>query len=371
VNPADRSTTLSVSLLDGGVTVTIDDADLKRWLIEVTTPFLLLGPEQPGLPAFSISVSPAAPSLGGRSLGHRACFALDTEVTSLPARQGPSWLELEFAQQGVLYRLGTEVIEVGPLHPDANLRNYAYVALRELLTAQVLRPDRLQLHAAAVALEGRVALLMGGRGAGKTTTLLHLLSSGAVALVANDRVLASSTNAGWRIDGIPTMVRVRPGTLALLPGVLGSAPLGRSLHLHEGELATATEAQLALAPGLGPALSLRQMARFTDSPVAGPGLLGAMAFLSVDQQAAGFTLRRLGRSEALGALGAVRYGLSTEPRPATVFERRLGRTAPGPSDPEALEAVIAATPCFELTIGPAQLARRGAAGELAEALLCP
>lgn len=88
------------------------------------------------------------------------------------------------------------------------------IVLRSLLVEIALRAGGVLRHAAMLSVDGNSVALLGGKGAGKTSTLLGLLSRGAI-LVSNDKVLVH----GSTVWGLPQAIRISPFVAAhsLLP----------------------------------------------------------------------------------------------------------------------------------------------------------
>jgi hypothetical protein len=92
--------------------------------------------------------------------------------------------------------------------------------LRELALARMPGGRYLQLHAAALGNADGGLILCGDRRAGKTSLLLHLLRSGRLDFISNDRAIAFvSTDGDVMARGMPTVVSIRAGTCGLLPGL--------------------------------------------------------------------------------------------------------------------------------------------------------
>ncbi|MGQ0773158.1 MAG: hypothetical protein ACT4NY_01860 [Pseudonocardiales bacterium] len=105
------------------------------------------------------------------------------------------------------------------------LRLVRGVAVRVLLAA-----GWVPLHAACVLTPAGAVCLLGGRGSGKTTALLHLLTgaAGPVALVANSLVFLSP-DGPVQVGALPTAIGLRAPTIALFPalrGLTGDAGVG-------------------------------------------------------------------------------------------------------------------------------------------------
>lgn len=119
-------------------------------------------------------------------------------------------------------------------------------------------PETINLHASAVALDGRGALLLGASGAGKSGLALRLMALGA-RLVADDRVLLRRgpegllASAPAALSGLIEargvgLLRAEPLAQALLAIAvdLDAAPAARMPHPRE---ITLLDAQLELISG--------------------------------------------------------------------------------------------------------------------------
>ncbi|HEX8454705.1 MAG TPA: hypothetical protein VF647_21675 [Longimicrobium sp.] len=112
---------------------------------------------------------------------------------------------------------GTRTLRVhGPARAAADLAAHTVEALRrEYLEAH----GWACLHAASVEIAGRAWLLVGDKGAGKTTLQLALLDAGA-RLLSADRTWVAAGAAGPAARRGPGALRVTGHTLALVPGVV-------------------------------------------------------------------------------------------------------------------------------------------------------
>jgi hypothetical protein len=361
-----------VRLVDGGTVLRCDRDDMAAWLREMMAPavdFL------PGGPAAASVVVQAEPVLGPApsATGSQPCFAVDTKVEFLPSSGtagGATPLRLEHYDKTVSYAIDGDQVTIAPSGPAPDLRVATFMAVRELAVAQALAqaPPILQLHAAGFACAGRVALLTGPRGAGKTTTLSHLTASSGYAIVTNDRALAFPGADGWEVRGVPTIVGIRSGTMELLPHVFAGAA-ERTVHLTCDEIPASAAAERRIKPGRVPSMTLAQMARRVGAPLAAGGRLASISVVRIDETVPTFALRLLDPPEAEEAIYPLRFGRLTEPRPLTVFETMLGRTAPPPFDRALLRRLAAAVPCLEVRVGRGLLESPTAGGELAAALL--
>jgi energy-coupling factor transporter ATP-binding protein EcfA2 len=128
---------------------------------------------------------------------------------------------------------------------------YVSLALEEALGTMVL-------HAAATLDQGACYLILGEKGAGKTTTLLHLVQDHDHRYFSGDKVLVSQQAAGMLIRGWPDYPHVGVGTLQRFPSFARAC--GVALTQPDGTARPASQKEL-----LDPA-TVRQALQCTDRP---------------------------------------------------------------------------------------------------------
>jgi hypothetical protein len=92
--------------------------------------------------------------------------------------------------------------------------------LRELSKWLLLEQGWLPVHSACAAKNGRTICVTGGKGSGKTSTLLNLLARNDCDLVAVDKFLIREAGAHLEVCGIPGKIGIRVGTAIVQPQVL-------------------------------------------------------------------------------------------------------------------------------------------------------
>jgi hypothetical protein len=92
--------------------------------------------------------------------------------------------------------------------------------LRALNKWLLLEQGWIPMHSACAAKNGRTICVTGGKGAGKTSTLLNLMARNGCDLVAVDKFLIRDGGAGLEICGIPGKIGIRVGTAVVQPQVL-------------------------------------------------------------------------------------------------------------------------------------------------------
>jgi hypothetical protein len=360
---------LAVSLLSGVTAVECDSAAMATWLGEMLGPAFDLSASGPADVSVVISSEPVrGPTPAARWT--EPCFALDTQVQMLPASRAGSVLRIDHDEKMTAYFIGPRRVTIAPVGPSPDVRIAAFLALRELAVGLALATPRLQLHVSGFAADGAVALLTGAKGAGKTTTLAHLAASTGSSVVTNDRAIVSSGQGSWQVRGVPTIVGLRAGTRAGLPGLLEDVT-ERTVHLTSRELAGSAEPDRRVKPGHVPAMSLAQLARRVGSPLVAGGRPASLGVLRIDDSVGTFALRPMAVAEAERVLYDQRFGVVTEPRPPTVFELLLGRKDPPVFDRALLRRLVSDVPCIEVRMGHGLLKSEEAAQDLAAALLNP
>jgi hypothetical protein len=338
--------TFAVESFGGRVRVACDDLALSEWLREVLAPgFAEVAPRADDI---AVVIADREPATGSGPATLAPCFALDDQVVHLPGRRSGA-LVVDDEGAGAQYLVGHRSVRLWAVTGAASLRLPAFRIVRELLIADARTAPVVQLHTSAVAVESGVVVFAGPKGAGKTTVLAHVAASTGAPVVANDRVMLRRRPSGWQVRGVPTIVRVRPGTIEALP------------HLF------ASVAWVGDSPE-GPMLNLPAFARAVGVPLAAGGPAIRLALLTRNDHTDAFAVRLLPPDEAARRLAPARFGALTEPRPPTVFEEALGYAAAPEDDPGLLGALAREVPCVELRVGPRLLASAGAGRDLLGAL---
>ncbi|HET8655592.1 MAG TPA: hypothetical protein VFL93_08780 [Longimicrobiaceae bacterium] len=100
---------------------------------------------------------------------------------------------------------------------DVTLGDVAAPLLGPVLGCVLRRRGATCLHGAALAVDGRAIVLLGVKGAGKSTTALALVRQGAT-LLADDITVLSETASGPSVLAGPARLRLRPEPVAALCG---------------------------------------------------------------------------------------------------------------------------------------------------------
>lgn len=146
------------------------------------------------------------------------CFTLDGRFETFPGGE-TSGGELLIALErfGLMLRVSAvkDEYELAAESERSKLRLGLMRVVREVATVRALRSGALPLHGAACALAGGAVGFLGRKTAGKSTALIHALQNPAAQFVTNDRFFVRGTGNGWSIHGMPTIIKIRSGTLEL------------------------------------------------------------------------------------------------------------------------------------------------------------
>lgn len=347
-----------------------DDVAAARWLEEFLVPWLDPTDAGPWDHCVRLTVSDSAYTTLEREAARRvlepvAGFALDQEALVLRGWRASGAWHLFDAERECFYRLRKGEVDIVTRPGNRSARLALMRTVRELATTRArLRRGCLDLHAAAFEVGGRAVLVVGPKEAGKTTLLIHALTSLGAGLVANDRVLVEIGEGGTTARGIPTAVRIRPGTLAGHPELrAGDRPGERPLLYHRGErgeVLPAVSDTLTLSPS--------QVARRLGVPSVARAPLGTVVGVEVDPRCASWSLEVLDTAAGDALLRAGLYGGDGDARGDTIFEQQLGRVRPA-AMATATRNVTTALPVLRCRLGGDAYRARVGGRTLLEALV--
>jgi hypothetical protein len=298
------------------------------------------------------------------------CFVLDGRAVAHPEWRAAGQERVVFDESyGAFYCVGPGSGDVRVLTDGGSARTRVALmrVVRELAMAASVEGGALLLHAAAYALGEQGVVLAGPKGAGKTTLLLGALAAGAARFVTNDRVVVRLEDGVARGRGLPTIVTILPGTLAMLPDV--GARLRRRSWRHD---LTIAETAMAGPPGesVGRAASLSpaQLCVAIGAAAQAEARLARIVFPCVDPHADGIRLEPLDDATAVRRLIGALFAAGLPGRVSEVFS---ANGQPRVIDPAVLrhqcEELAARVPCYLGRLGPQGCAGRGVARALLEA----
>jgi len=201
-------------------------------------------------------------------------------------------------------------------------------AVRDRTSACLPDLAALVVHGAALAWKGGSVVIAGAKEAGKTTLLLHLLTTSEAALVANDRSTLRVSNGAVIVRGMPTIVSVRGRSLDFLPHL--AERFRRSRYHHRLSFAESQD-DAGTAPAGEPTgwsltptqlVSLLEVTRSPEVPLSGillPRQTG---------RAGGVALRLIPREEVPASLHRMAFSSGSTPFVAPVLEQAVTDTVP-------------------------------------------
>lgn len=159
----------------------------------------------------------------------------------------------------ILSQSSTEAHAFGP----SASATVACAAIRLIVRSHLARLGGLVLHAAAVAIGSGAFLLLGAKGAGKSTVQLALMARLGAGYVASDRCFVFAAGEGVQVSGWPSRFRVASSSLALVPTALRTASARSPIEKHEFG---AVDVALSLGVPLPAVLGLAGLIHVDRSP---------------------------------------------------------------------------------------------------------
>lgn len=296
----------------------------------------------------------------GAAGGHCQALMLDTRTVDLPRwnAEGNGLVLYDDAHR-LFYRVSDQHIELVAETAHADQRLDLMRVVRELAMGVAQVQGHRFLHASAFARHGRAAIITGRRKAGKTSLLTYVLSQSPADYLSNDRLLVrpdtTTTNLrGITLRGMPTIVSIRDGTLALFPGM--GADIARRGYRSRASLADTQEPgrlqHIPVKPE-GAGVTPRQFCALWQREPVAQAQAAALLFPQRTGLPGGLTLRRLEPDEAESRLREGLFGHIGPDRLSevfTVFPPRL-TCGQAPDDAGLCRRLAAAVPAWECQLG--------------------
>lgn len=283
------------------------------------------------------------------------CFALDGSVLALPLRrEAGGALVVRDEQFETFYRIehAARRVEVLAQRDRAALRTPLMRIVREIAMNHARRRGELFVHAASIAYGGRGALFCGVKNAGKTTLLVHAMTALGAGCLGNDRAVVTFDDPIPCVRGMPSIVSVRPATLALLPDL-------RDRLQASGYHSRATLAEVAAGTAPPPVsfadgrvgLTPLQLARLTDSTPVAEATAHAIAFPSVTGRPGPLRVRPLDAAIAAERLARSVWDGSHLNRIASALDFERDAPLVAPSLAERCARLVARVRAYEIELG--------------------
>lgn len=275
----------------------------------------------------------------GPAGGDVVCFEMDAGALRLPLwHDDPGWRTVR-GDDDILLRVSParRRVELLADRPGFGVRLLLLRTVRELACRAAVADGGALLHAAAFDLDGQAILLAGPKRAGKSSVLLFALRQAGGAYIGNDRVLLRPDGrSGVLARGVPTIISLREGSLALFSGVRDQ--LRRRAFHSFITLDEARDRETSPPPeptdgrfGITPA----QLCALAGCAATGEAPATALLFPTVRDDPGPLRLEALDTREATRLAAAARFGSTSQ---GTI-----------PADPAAL---LARVPAFRCCVGP-------------------
>jgi hypothetical protein len=340
------------------IDVEADDPNTASWLTEFLTPWFEVGASGNG--EFTVRLTCSASTFA--VLEHRhataiprsvACFALDTQVISLPgwpADDGGT--VIADSRYACFYRVSGRTIEVVSRPQVRRGRVGLMRVVRELAAARMREQTSiLDIHSAAFVVGGQAVLLVGPKGAGKTTLLVSVLASRQASLLANDRVFVDAGRYPHQAFGMPTLASLHEGTLQLFP-ILRRGLAGRPSWMRATEPESpdsgAREGDNVQTVYVSPTRLAQQL----DAPTVREGPITAIVFPEIASAADVWSVDPVDPADGASRLRECLYGIRSRPRARTIFEDLVDSRADRSNDQAGLvDRLATQIPLFRCRVG--------------------
>lgn len=381
--PSDSAITLCAPGF--AVVVTCERRGALDWLAEFVGPWLVVADPPAEPPGLEVELSldlrrwrtlrRSARQMSAEA--HEiACFVTDTRVIRHPVVLDPNgrrWIRDD--ELNVLYGPADKGarISIVAARDDAAARVALMRVVRESWMVARRRAGAAVLHAAAADLGGMGVAIAGPKRSGKTTTLLHLLLARDARFVSNDRLsIWLDGREAPLAEGIPTVIALRAGTIALMPRL--AARLAEDRARFERTIAElGRDRGREPSPGDDRDLSPAQLARVTGRPAQASVRLRAILF-PVSETAGPAWLEPLAPETAARELAACRLaaafpGASPEAMiPVDVPAGDPAREVAGIDTLATIGIVARMVPAFRIRVDPGLLPSQRDAERLWRAL---
>lgn len=279
-------------------------------------------------------------------------------------------LESHTAEHAVLSR-GHDVTVVLGTVTDRAVRSPMRV-LREAFHRSEEERGSVVMHAASCAVGNSAALIVGGKGAGKTTTLMTGCLVGQAGYLGNDRIVIPPEDAGWHVVGFPMVCRVHPGTIGRHPRLTALALNPAALSRPQDQVFHAGHADIdrlrgAAGPDTKLELTTTEIRERLGVPVRDRANLTCIVFPDVTSSSHGARMTPVPTHESWRRLidQCLTPDDDTWVEPWLV-ERRRSRREMRDLAAARLKRLAQTVPAFELSYGHGETDTRGAADLLVE-----
>ena len=290
------------------------------------------------------------------------CFTLDGHFQAHEFQQSDSHCLIACDRKRAIFyvadKLNCLVRILGPV--DGHRCRMPLVrVVRELATVHSLSAGHLHCHGAAFAIGDQAIVLAGVKCSGETSALIHSLHRSATRFITNDRLFMQCDEERPLVHGMPTIFRIRPKTLELLPFFgrrYRSQPYDFRETLKESEQRFSARRKRLFGKHDFPIrLAVAQFCGLMDVPATGEATLGAIVFPQITPDVKSVHIERLFPQVAADKLFNESLLTASSPqRPAAAFRRADESSV---LSDEAVrrqcERIAFQVPCYACVIGAA------------------
>lgn len=346
----------------------------QQWLREFLEPWFERGDQSPRV-RVRMRVDPlefARLCRQGTSGREASTFMMDTRVIRHPVLRDSAGRNLRLLDErhSLIFQRVGGAIDIICRAPDPGARLRLMRVIRELAMGAAQRAGGRFLHAAALTVGGRGLVIAGPREAGKTSLLTYLLSSLDAGFLSNDRLLVPPGEGSVRLQGMPTIVSIRDGTLSMLPELqraLDADAYWSRLTLEECRDGFTHPGRRSRQGRTG--ISPAQYCRLMGCTPQREGIAAAMLFPQQTGRPGGISLRALEPAEMRHRLPDALFGHIGPHSLSEVFTPEIDFPARAPSDRELFDRLSRNVPGFVCTLGTDAYSSPEGARHLQEKLL--
>lgn len=276
----------------------------------------------------------------------RPCFAFDTTVMELPSWNTSTGIAFDDGDRAAVFTVRPGRVDVAGCSSTVGWRYTLLMIVSEMIATHA-RARQLDLHAATSVIGNEGYVLVGPKGAGKTTVSLHLASTGGARLMSNDRTFLEPGASGAVIArGLPTGLRLRPDTVRELPALHVNQPwtellpIWRLAELYAFDRTWPDGAELLLSPAQ--VADRLGVGRTAEAPVR------ALLFPELDPHLAGVAATRMATPDVERSLAQNVFGRGLGDRDPTIFE--FGRPVVTP--PDVVTKIASSVDAYRVRLGP-------------------
>ena len=289
------------------------------------------------------------------------CFTLDGSFTSHEVlhRQDTTVIVRD-QNRGIIYKIDAVQSRISIVGlPNRRIQRMSVArVIRELATVHCLNSGQLHCHGAAFAINGKAIVLAGVKCAGKTSNLIHATNDPAAQFISNDRLFLQTDCDEPVVRGMPTIFKVRPKTLELLPD------FGKRWRVHPYHfLETLGEAEYAFSerrknlfekPEVEPRLSNAQFCELRNTSAVCTAKLGAIVFPVISSHIKREKVEALRPDVASHKLFTESLLKASSPQQtAKAFRRSDELSIISDDDVKSqCDLITSQVPCFRFTVGP-------------------